>query len=64
MLMTGVHVGACMDENKGRNQAVSLETDAVRELLKDYVVNEVQMPGGYVMLVSPWASGSIQGNRI
>lgn len=58
MLITGVHVGACRDENNVRNQAVSLETEAVRNLLKDYVVNEVQTPGGYIMLVSPWAKGS------
>jgi hypothetical protein len=56
--MIGVHVGACREENKGLNHAVSLETDAVRELLKDHVVNEFQLPGDYIMLDSPWASGS------
>lgn len=52
-------MGACMEENKGLNQAVSFETDAVRELLKDYVVNELQVPSDYVMVVSPWSRGSI-----
>jgi hypothetical protein len=58
MLIVGVHVGACREGNELRNQAVSFETVAVRNLLEDYVVNEVQMPGGYIMLVSPWSNST------
>lgn len=58
MLIVGVHVGACGEGNELRNHAVSLETAAVRNLLEDYVVNEVPTPSGYIMLVSPWSNST------
>jgi hypothetical protein len=56
MLIVGVHVGACREGNELRNHAVSLETAVVRNLLEDYVVNELPTLGGYIMLDSPWSN--------
>lgn len=41
ILIVGVRVGACKHGTEVRNQAISFETEAVRNLLIDYVVNEV-----------------------